>query len=260
MVSRSPPTNQRVTLLGALLTPALFPAYLVLVGDPYLPEPLGRYHGEPRLWALYVAPLAALGAVIPAARSSLPATAGIAMLALLGLPFYAPGAIDGSLFAVNFPALFALVVVLLVAGSEWALRNPANARGVFTPQSIRFALAAGLGHAVIAHGIRTIGFGFELTGRGAVSYGVAAWMLLGATLIGATPAFLYARYRLLAPTAVVLALFAWAAWSTHQYVSELRETGAAWAAAITPFTAYLVAWFLVVALAVLAAWLEHTLR
>lgn len=32
------------------------------------------------------------------------------------------------------------------------------------------------------------------------------------------------------------------------------------AAAITPFTAYLVAWFPVVALAILAGWLEQQLR
>lgn len=133
MVHRdSPPTPLRVPLFTALLTPPLFTAYFLLVGDPYLPEPLGPYHGEPRLWALYIVPLAALGAVIPVARSELPVTTVLAVLALVGLPFYSPGAIDGSLFAVNFPALFALVV-LLFAGSEWVLRNPVRARRVFTP-------------------------------------------------------------------------------------------------------------------------------
>ena len=260
MVPRRPSTNHRVMLLVALLTPALFPAYLLLLGDPYLPEPLGPHHGEPRLWVLYIAPLAALGAVIPATRTGLPLTSILAVFALVALPFYSPGAIDGSLFAVNFPALFALVLVLIVAGSEWTLRNPTRARDVFTPQTVRLALAAGVGHAVVAHGLRTIGFGFELAGPSAVSLAIAVWMLAGAIVLGATPTFLYTRYRLLAPTVVVVVLFTWTAWSTYQHVQELRETGAAMAAAFTPFTAYLVAWFLVVALATIAGWLELTLR
>lgn len=247
-------------LLGALLAPIAFTGYYVLVGTPRLPEPLGPYHASPSLWAFYLGPLAALGAIAVGYRTRLTASATLATLALIGLPFYAPSALHGSLLAVNFPALFALVVVLLVAIGEWSIRYPDRARAVFTPRSLRIGLAVGVAHAVVAMLLRSGVFGFELVGSGLVSVGIALWMLGGAILTGATPGFLYARYGLVGPALVVAGLFGSSAWSTWQYLVDLQESGAAMAAAFTPFTGYLVTWFAVVAIAIGVGWTELQLK
>lgn len=248
------------TLLGALLAPIAFTAYFVIVGTPRLPEPLGPYHASPRLWAFYLGPLAALGAVAVGCRTRLTATATLAALALIGLPFHAPSALHGSLLAVNFPALFALVVVALVATGEWSIRHPDRARAVFTRRSLRIGLAVGIAHAVVAMLLRSGVFGFELAGPSLFSLGIALWMLGGAILIGATPGFLYARYGLVGPALLAAGLFGWSAWTTWQYLADLQESGAVMAAAFTPFTGYLVAWFAVVAVAICVGWAELQLR
>lgn len=247
-------------LLAGALTPALVTAYLVLVGDPRLPEPLGRYHASALLWLFYLAPLAGLGAAVVGLGPRLRVSAGLALLALFGLPWYNQGVRGGSLFDVNFPALFALVVVLVVASVEWTVRNPARARDLFTRRATRIGLAVGVTHAALAHLLRTGVFGFELAGPSLVSLGIALWMTVGAIFLGATPAFLYARFDLRTPALLVAGLFVWTAWDTWQHVLALRESGAASALAFTPFTGYLVAWFVGVALAIGVGWLEQQLR
>jgi|GEM_PF-2954653 len=247
-------------LLAGALTPALFAAYLVLVGDPYLPEPFGRFPASAMLWVFYVVPLGTLGAAVIGFGPRLRVSAGLALLALLGLPWYAPSAPDGSLFAVNFPALFALIVVLVVASAEWIVRNPNRARGLFTRRATRVGLAVGVAHAILAHLLRTGVFGYGIAGPSLVSLGIALWMTVGAIFLGATPSFLYARFRLVTPTLLVAGLFVWTAWDTWQHVLALRESGAASALAFTPFTGYLVAWFVGVALAIGFGWLEQQLR
>lgn len=252
--------SPRDAVFGALVTPVTFTGYLLMVGDPLLPGPLGRYHASTMLWVFYLAPLAALGATVGGTHKHLPVTASLAGFVLLGLPFISPSAPDGSLFAVNFPALFALVVVLLVAGGEWAMRHPVSARELFTRQTVRVGLVVGVSHAVVAHLLRTGVFGIELAGPSLFSLGIAVWMVGGAVIAGATPGFLFARFRLWSPAVVVAGLFAWTAWDTWRYLVDLRASGAVWGVAFTPFTGYLVAWFVVVALAIAAGWTEQQTR
>lgn len=248
--------SSRRAVFGALVAPVLWTLYLVAVTDPRLPEPLGPYHASLALWALYVAPAAGLGALAGWGLARIPATALVVPIALLGLPLL-PVASPGSLFAVNYPALFLLVGLVLLGSVEFGVRNPARIRQIVTREAALVGLGVGIVHAALAVLLRSFVFGFDLGGRGWVAVGIGVWMLVGATLEAGIPGFLYARYSLVAPLLVVVGLFGWSAFRTWTYLQDLSASGAAMGVAFTPFTGYLVAWFAVLALALLAGGLEY---
>lgn len=244
--------------VAAVATPLLYTGYLLLVADPRLPEPLGPYHASFALWALYILPAAGLGALFAWGYHPVPVTSFLVPISMAVLPVL-PISSPGSLFAVNFPLLFLLVVLLVVAGVEFGARYPAQVRPILTRRAVGFGLAIGLAHAALAVVLRTVVFEFGWGGWNPVGVGLTAWMVLGAVLGAGIPAFLSMRYRLFTPMVVVVGLFTWTAVETWSYRLALEESGAAMAVAFTPFTGYLVAWFAVAALAGLVGAVEYSL-
>lgn len=242
--------------VAAAATPLLYTGYLLLVADPRLPEPLGPYNASLGLWALYILPAAGLGALFAWGFRPLPVTSTLVPITMVGVPFTSVGS-PGSLFAVNFPLLFLLVALLVVAGVEYGVRYPEAVRPIVTRRAAGFGLAIGVAHAVLAVVLRTVVFEFGWGGWTPLAVGLTAWMVLGAVLEAGIPAFFSVRYRLFTPMVVVVGLFTWTAVETWSYRLALEESGAAMGVAFTPFTGYLVAWFAVAALAGLVGAVEH---
>lgn len=244
-------------ILGALLGPALFTPYLAVSGYR-----LGAGAGNP---VLLLVSLAGLGASVAVAwrfgvRVAPAAVAVVALVAARHPPFGPPpdGATPVTIFAAE--AVLLAATFPLAATVEWAVRNPGAARRWVTPEVARVALAAGAGHAALALGLRTFGFGFGFDASSAFGLAVAGWLVLGALLLGAVPAFAAARLRLVSPALVVAGCFAASALDTWTHLRALREAGVAMAATATTFTLYLLGWVAVLAVALLAGAVEHRLR
>ncbi|MFB6197357.1 MAG: hypothetical protein ABEI52_03675, partial [Halobacteriaceae archaeon] len=157
-------------------------------------------------------------------------------------------------------AILLAVLSVIAITLAWARDHPSRIRRYLTPRALRIGAIVGLVHLIVAVHLRGHVFDLPWGVRSFFSLVLLAWMLLGAFLEGAIPAILFVRERLVFPALIVGACFAWATIETWQYVQMLRETNVAMAAAITTFTFYLVAWFIVVALAVCGGLAERCVK
>ncbi len=244
--------------VAAVATPLLYTGYLLLIADPRLAEPLGTHRASLALWTCYIGPAAGLGALFGLGFRPLPVTSTLVPISMVAVPFTSVGS-PGTLFSVNFPLLFVLVALLVIAGVEYGLRYPARVRPILTRRAVGLGVGIGLAHAALAVVLRTVIFDLGWGGWTLLAVGLTTWMVLGAVLEAGIPAFLSVRYRLFTPMVVVVGLFTWTAVETWAYRLTLEETGAAMSVAFTPFTGYLVAWFAVVALAGLVGGVEYHL-
>lgn len=258
--------SRRAAALGALCFPPLVTGYLVVLGYS-LRETVDVLRGAayPGPFAIYVLTLAVTGGVVGFAlrRDHRLVAAGPIVYVLLTAwdPLFAPapdGFRDVTAFAAD--ALFLAVLSAIAVLVAWARAHPDAARTYLTPEAVRLGVVVGLIHLVVAVVLRGPVFGLEWGGRSLFSFGIAAWMLTGAFLEGAVPGFFFARHRWVTPALAVAGCFSWAAFETWQYVRMLEATGAAPAAAFTPFTFYLAAWFVVVALAALCGLGEREVK
>ena len=244
---------------GGIALPLVWTAYFQAVVGPRLPEPLGQYHATPALWVFYLAPLVGLGVLAVWGSREAPFAGTFVVVGLVLLP-HVPGLHLGSLFSANFPALFLLVFLYLVGAAEYGLRRPDLARRLLSRRAVGIGLVLGFVHAGLALVLRTavFGFGWPLRGLGAVV--LAGWMVGGAVLAGGIPTVAFVRFRLVTPVVVVVVAFVATAWETWRYLVDLQDSGASMAVAFTPFTGYLLAWFVVVAVALLMGILEYWAR
>lgn len=254
---------RRDALLGGLLVPMLFTGYLLVLSQ--------HRHGVRGLfdyWRLsafpvawYLVPLASLGALLGVARHErLYRSAALAAVSLVAVPLAWFDPASGNLFQMNAPTSVLAVVAALVAATEYAARNRNVARRWVTRDALTTGLGAGVVHAVAAVAVRSGVFGFSPWVGDLFGIGLLAWSIVGTVLVGAAPAVLYVRLRLVTPALVVAGLFAAAFIDTWQYVQAVEASGAAMSATASTFTLYVVGWFVPLAAALLVGAGEYVVR
>ncbi len=251
--------SRRLALLGVVLGPFVWAAYLLVVGVENLPEPFGFYPSSIALWATFLLSAAGVGSLVLWAARPLPVTAAVLAIVLALLPWTASPPVS-TLFHLNYHLLFVLVAGVVLAVVEYGFRNPDRIRGWLTPRAIRYGTIIGLGHLGLVVVLRTFVFDLSWGGGSLPAMLMVAWMLVGAVLVGGVPGLLFGRYRLVAPLAVVITALAWSTYATWIYLQELDASGAAMGIAFTEFTFYLVVWFVVLGAALLAGLLEYRVR
>lgn len=251
--------SRRLALLGAVLGPFVWAAYLLVVGVGNLPEPFGFYPSSLALWATFVLSAAGVGALVVGSVNVHPVTGAILAAVVLLLPWTVPTPVT-TLFLLNYHLLFVLVTGVVLWVVEYGIRNPDRVREVATPRALRFGTAFGLGHLAVVVVLRTLVFDLGWGGGSLAAMLIVAWMLLGAVLVGGVPGVLLGRYGLVAPLGVLTSALAWSSYATWTYLQELAASGAAMGIAFTEFTFYLVVWFVVLAAALLAGLIEYRFR
>jgi hypothetical protein len=261
----------RRPLAAAFLTPPV--ALLLLVPLGYGLRPLAEFTRghEPLLGFVWFAlPLAAFGAgVAVALRHGVRVTPVISVLALLyaaSAGWMAGGPAYRTVLDFNAAGAVVSTLGLLACCAEYVARNWSAVRRSLSPGALRWALRVGVVHAVALVAVR-IGVLSSMYGGatldvllGGLNPVVLAWTAFGAFVLGAVPAYLFFRSRLVTPASLVVVL------STLLSVTTVRDelgrasSGAVWAAAFTPLTGYLVGWFAVLALVLVVGSLEYALR
>jgi hypothetical protein len=244
------PDNRSTVFAGAVTLPVVVTVLLFALGYD-----VGDFGHRARLTAAYLLGLATAGGV--AAYAMLRGRAGhrahfavagcilgYAVLAPID-PLFAPAPWAGSriLEFTSDAIVLGLCSVLVVAAVE-AATSPGSAAAVVPPDARRLVLAAAVGHAVAAVVVRTGVFGFPAFGRSLFGVAMGCWLVGGAAIEGGVPALAYARFRLVSPALALVGLFGWTARETWLMVTD----SAALAVSATPFTAFLLGWFVVVLL------------
>lgn len=253
------PMSRRLAVYGAVLGPILWTGYLLGLGVANLPRPVGFYPASPLLWTLYIVPPSGVGMLVGWGYDRVHVTATIVPVIVALLPWTRPLPV-ATLFGLNHHLLFALVFGLLLAAVEYGARHPDLLGPHLTRRAIAIGLAFGVLHTVLAIWLRTVTFDLSWGLRSVFGLIIVAWMVLGALLVGGIPGWLLGRFSLVSPLFVVTGAFAWSALQTWEYVQALRASGAAMGVAFTTFTFYLLVWFVVLAVAVLAGGLEYRVR
>jgi hypothetical protein len=240
-------------VVAAVLAPVVFTALLVVRG--YAPVPTDQPVTPLRV-ALFAGPLALVGAALAvAARRGAHGTAVLGTLLALTGPWLVPqdpGAATPRLDVLDFGVATSLLgtAVALLAGVEAAVRWPRRVLAWATPGALRAAALVGLVHATAAVALRGVVFGLPWAPA------LGAWMVVGAVLLGAVPAFTLARFRLAGPALVVAVAFVWSTSATWTAIATDGPPDAAG----TPFTLYLVWWFAVLGTALVTGGIEHAVR
>jgi len=247
-------------VLAAVSTPILVTGYLAVIGYRLgeLRTLLGGTPSGPAF--IYLLALAVLGAGLAAAaeRDLWPAVAvgvtGLLVLPWLGL-FGRTASEGGSVVEFMAAAVVLLLGIVSVAIGQLAVTNRQAVQHWLTPRSRRLGAAAGTATFLLVVLLRNVVWGapaWSLTGFGGLLW---LWSAVGLVLLGAVPAVLLVRLRLVTPAVVVVGLLAAATALTLS--SPTPEYAAA---AGSPLTYYAVGWFVPLALGLLAAGIEYRVR
>jgi hypothetical protein len=206
----------------------------------------------------YVLVVALLGAGVAVAWTGGLRTAAAAIAVVLGggVVTYAP---TGYKPVVSLNAGLTVLAVLgaVLAGVEFAVRNPHRTRRLATSRAVRLGGLAGVGHLAVVFALRAwLGFSTAY-GHTLGNAAIAVWIALGAFLVGTTVAALWVRHGVALPAVLVAGLLAWSVADTLPHVAALRSGSST---AGTLFTVYELGWIAVLAAALLVGGAEYVLK
>jgi len=169
-------------------------------------------------------------------------------------PLFAMAPWDGStVLDFTYDALLCgLLSVGIVALIE-LYRAPDRVKQIIPFGSRRVVIVAASGHVFLALYVRSGIFGIPAFGSTPFGFGLGVWLLVGATIEAGLPALAFVRFRVVTPAVLLGGLFTLTAWETWTMV----RTTAALSVAITPFTFYLAAWFVIIPILAIIGSLEY---
>lgn len=285
-------TRPRIMFFGALSLPILFTAYLALLGyDGIFTtdwRPMHYFYAPVNSlpFAVLLILLAFLGATVgEAVRRRLTVTLGVVVLGVVAIPPL--GAVGGEILSLHTPGygsvgvgagytelsafvpfvVFGSLVSMLLACSEYVARYPGRVKETLPTRVVSVGVLVGVVHltlVVVASlyastrpELSSIFFDFAAS-ESAFGYVVLGGTLIGLILLGAVPAVLIARWRIVTPAVVVSCLLSYFLYGTAQRMTPpIPWTGRA---APPPIDAYAGFWFVLLAIAVVFGAVEHRFR
>lgn len=251
-------TALRQLVLGAIALPIVTTAYLLGLGYRMWTPPPGIIV----LW--FYGWTAVLGiAMAVGYRHRLRVSFGLVAVGLIGLPVVL---LDSN--AINTIGDFGGIAGFIAAGgsiatgAEFLVRERNRVTDELPYRVLVGSGLVGVGHlvAVVAIGrqfsfLTPEWFSIRLFGPDPLQILIACMTICGVILVGAVPAVLYARWRLVSPPLVVVTAFGWAIVQTWRHLEYYRGISPA-----SPIENYFVVWFLPLGVAIAVGIVEYELR